>query len=227
MWYNSFGKVVIVIVLSIILLAVVAFSLSVFVQYRALDTTNQNSNTATTPVINYLTPDADDDPVLGKTTARVEIITFEDFQCPFCKEAEPILYAIYQRYPNDIRIVFRDFPLYTIHDQAIAAAQAGECADEQGKFWVWHDLAFINQADLPDAPAVFSDWAEQAGMDVADFATCVEVERYKSEVQKDLNEGFLAGVAVTPTFFVNGQKFEGVLSEEQWIEIIEAAILAS
>src|SRR3989338_5171056 len=136
MWYNSFGKVVTVIVLCIVLLAAIAFGLLVFAQYRNIDTVNQTTNT-TTPVLNYLTPDADDYPYLGTLTAAVEIIAFEDFQCPFCKEAEPILYAIYQRYPNDVRIVFRDFPLYTIHAQAIAAAQAGECADEQGKFWVW------------------------------------------------------------------------------------------
>ena len=123
--------------------------------------------------------------------------------------------------------MFRDFPLYTIHPQSIAASQAGECADEQGKFWPWHDLVFLNQAKLAQAPAIFSVWAEQADMNVSDFAQCVTEERYANEVQKDLNEGFLAGVSVTPTFFVNGQKYEGVLSEDQWIELIEAVILQS
>lgn len=228
MWYNSFGKVVTVLVLSIVLLAGAALGLLVFAQYRNL---NSNTNSTITnknqAVLNYVIPDADDDPYLGQIDAPVEIIAFEDFQCPFCQEAEPILYSIYQQYPNDIKIVYRDFPLYTIHAQAIATAQAGECADEQGKFWVWHDLAFIHQADLADAPAVFSDWAEEAGLDVADFEQCVTEERYAAEVQKDLNEGFLAGVSATPTWFVNGQKIEGVLSEDQWIELIETAILQS
>lgn len=226
MWYNSFGKVVTVIVLFIILLGVIAFGLLMFSQYRTIATnTNTSLPNSNSVVLNYLTPEADDDPYLGSNTAAVEIIAFEDFQCPFCKQAQPILQSILQRYPKDIKLVFRDFPLYTIHPQSIAAAQAGECADEQGKFWPWHDLVFQNQTDLVRAPAVFSDWAEQAGIDVVDFEQCVAQERYANEVQTDLNEGFLAGVSVTPTWFVNGQKYEGVLSEDQWIELIEAVIL--
>lgn len=231
MWYNSFGKVVVVIVLCFVLLLGVAFGLLVFSQYYNLnDNTNATINTTLTNQttnlsISYVAPDADDDPYLGHVDAPVEIIAFEDFQCPFCQAAEPILAAVYQQYPNDIKVVYRDFPLYTIHDQAIAAAQAGECADEQGKFWAWHDEAFLNQSALATAPAVFSTWAETAGLDVTAFATCVAEERYAAEVQKDLDEGFLAGVSATPTFFVNGQRVLGIQSESQWIELIEAALL--
>lgn len=231
MWYNSFGKVVAVILLLFVLLAGIAFGLMVFAQYRTVDTTNSAVTNVTTntvqPTVQYTAPDADDDPYLGLVDAPVEIIAFEDFQCPFCQQAEPILYNVYQQYPQQVKVVYRDFPLYTIHDQSIAAAQAGECADEQGQFWAWHDLAFINQSDLPLAPAVFSTWAEQAGLDVAAFDACVQAERYASEVQKDLDEGFLAGVSATPTFFINGQRVRGVVTEQQWIDLIEAAILAS
>lgn len=231
MWYNSFGKVVVVIVLCFVLLLGVAFGLLVFSQYYNLnDNTNATINTTLTNQttnlsISYVAPDADDDPYLGHVDAPVEIIAFEDFQCPFCQAAEPILEAVYQQYPNDIKVVYRDFPLYTIHDQAIAAAQAGECADEQGKFWAWHDEAFLNQSALATAPAVFSTWAETAGLDVTAFAACVVEERYAAEVQKDLDEGFLAGVSATPTFFINGQRVLGIQSESQWIELIEAALL--
>lgn len=230
MWYNSFGKVVLVIVLCFILLLGAAFGLLVFSQYYNLnDSTTTTTNTALTNQttnlgISYVAPDADDDPYLGHVDAPVEIIAFEDFQCPFCQASEPILVAVYQQYPNDIKVVYRDFPLYTIHDQAIAAAQAGECADEQGKFWAWHDEAFLNQSALATAPAVFSTWAETAGLDVTAFAACVAEERYAAEVQKDLDEGFLAGVSATPTFFINGQRVLGIQSESQWIELIEAAL---
>ncbi|MBI4407610.1 MAG: DsbA family protein [Candidatus Kerfeldbacteria bacterium] len=230
MWYNSFGKVVLVIVLCFVLLLGVAFGLLVFSQYYDLNTTNTlpvqtgNTTNANQASLGYVAPDADDDPYLGHVDAAVEIIAFEDFQCPFCKTAEPILEDVYRLYPNDVKVVYRDFPLYTIHDQAVAAAQAGECADEQGKFWAWHDEAFANQSALAAAPAVFSVWAETAGLDVTTFEACVVAERYADEVQKDLNEGFLAGVSATPTFFINGQRVLGIQSEAEWIELIEAAL---
>ena len=231
MWYNSFGKVLLVIGLCFVLLLGAAFGLLVFTQYYNLNNTNTNTtntvlgNQNTNQVsLNYTVPDADDDPYLGHADAPVEIIIFGDFQCPFCKAAEPILEAVYLLYPNDVKVVYRDFPLYTIHDQAVAAAQAGECADEQGKFWAWHDEALANQSALAAGPTIFSTWAETAGLDVATFEACVVAERYAAEVQTDINEGFLAGVNATPTFFINGERVLGIQSEAQWIELIEAAL---
>ncbi|MFA6475106.1 MAG: thioredoxin domain-containing protein [Patescibacteria group bacterium] len=225
MWYHSFGKVLALVILVFILLTGLLFGLLVFAQYRNLQKpVTQNTNTITNNNL-YVAPDADDDPSLGSPAAKVTIIAFEDFQCPFCKEAEAALTTTLNKYSNDIYFVYRDFPLYTIHLQGRAAAQAGECADEQGQFWVWHDIAYANQSALTQAPLIFSTWAQQAGLDVTKFNTCITNDTYKNEVQKDIDEGFLAGVSATPTWFVNGKKYEGVLTEQQWSDIIEAAII--
>jgi protein-disulfide isomerase len=231
MWYNSFGKVLGLVLLVFFLLAALAFGLLFYGQYHNL-TTPENANTNTSNINTRLsvntstlvTPDADDDPYLGPVDAPVEIIAFEDFQCPYCEAEEPILKELLAKYPNDIKFVYRDFPLYTIHDYAISAAQAGECADAQGKFWAWHDQAYANQSALAAAPAVYSIWAQTAGLDLTAFETCVEQELYAGEVQKDQDEGILAGVNATPTFFVNGEKIEGTISLSDWETIVKAAL---
>lgn len=234
MWYNSFGKVLGLVILIFALLAGLAFGLIFYGQYRQINdpVSNTNFSTNTATVINnnltntstLVTPDADDDPFLGPADAPVEIIAFEDFQCPYCERAAPIIMDVLAQYPNDVKFVYRDFPLYTIHDKAIEAARAAECADAQGKFWAWHDEAYENQSALNAAPEIFSIWAEDAGLDVTTYEACVEANTYATEVQKDQDEGLLAGVRATPTFFVNGYKVEGVLAEEQWKEIIDAAL---
>ncbi len=231
MWYNSFGKVLGLVLLVFVLLAGLAFGLLFYGQYRQLYNSNTNTNTTNT-VINsqitntnsVVTPDADDDPYLGPEDAPVEIIAFEDFQCPFCERAEPIILSVLEQYPDEVKFVYRDFPLYTIHNKAIAAARAGECADAQGMFWEWHDQAYANQSALSAAPSIFSVWAESAGLDLTEFNDCVAADTYANEVQKDQDEGLLAGVGATPTFFINGYKIEGVLSEAQWKELIDAAL---
>lgn len=229
-WYKSFWKVVLVTLGGLLLLFLVWFGV-LFLQ--AFKTVTQPASTTTTAATNSLTTtssiaqtlaqDVDDDPSLGPEIATVVIIAFEDFQCPFCQAGEPIIMEVLQQYPDDVRFVYRDFPLYTIHKQATAAAQAAECADEQGKFWEWHDLAFANQVQLP-VSGIFSQWAEQAGLDVAEFDICVAEDRYQSEVQQDIDEGVLIGVEATPTYFVNGQKVTGVLSRQAWIEVIETLL---
>lgn len=232
MWYNSFGKVLGLVVLVFVLLAGLAFGLLFYGQYRQLNNPTNSNVTNTGTVINsnltnttsLETPDADDDPFLGPVDAPVEIIGFEDFQCPYCARAEPIIMEVLAQYPNDVKFVYRDFPLHTIHDQAIAAAQAGECADAQGLFWPWHDEAYENQSALNAAPAIFSVWAETAGLDVDEFDDCVAAGTYATEVQKDQDEGLLAGVQATPTFFINGYKIEGVLNVDQWKELVDAAL---
>jgi len=219
---HSFFKTITVIITIFLGLGLVLFGFNVYVQYRAHLTTNQNANVANNnPQLNYVAPEVDDDPSRGLKTAPVTIIAFEDFQCPYCQTAEPIIQSILQQYPTKVRFVYRDFPLYTIHPQATAAAQAGECADEQGKFWQWHDLAFAHQSDIATAN-VFSAWATAAGLNSAQFNACVTAERYKTEVQKDQDDGFLAGVDATPTWFINGTKIKGVPTEQQWKDLIDA-----
>lgn len=181
--------------------------------------TNMNIN----PVAFNFTPDADDDPYIGTPGAPVQIIAFEDFQCPYCLAAVPIIKQVVENNFENVQFVYRDFPLYTIHAQARPAAEAAECADDQDQFWAFHDLIFENQSQLATA-GFFTDLAEQVGLDMAVFEQCVGEQRHAQEVQRDLDEGLLAGVSATPTFIINGTKYQGVLSEAQFQEVIDSEL---
>src|SRR3989338_10732545 len=153
---------------------------------------------------------ADDDPVKGDPNSPVEIIEFSDFQCPFCSRwYSDALPQIQKEYidTGKVKLVYRDFPLSSIHPQATPAAEAAECAKEQGKFWEFHDKIFQNQAAMNDAS--YKQWAQELGLNTQQFNDCVDKRKYQSEVTKDYQDGQAAGVTGTPSFFVNGINIRG------------------
>lgn len=159
---------------------------------------------------------ADDDPFLGSAKAKVSVIEFSDFQCPFCRRFwKETLPQIKKEYidTGKIKFVYRDFPL-SFHAGAQAAAEGAECAEEQGKFWEMHDKIFQGQ-DLKGQGTVdfnISDvkkWAAATGVDTAKFNQCLDSGKYSSEVAKDQSDGLAAGVEGTPTIFVNGKPIVG------------------
>jgi protein-disulfide isomerase len=161
-----------------------------------------------------------DDPVLGDPDAPITIIEFADFQCPFCirhfQETYPQLIA---QYGDQIRFVFKNFPLRTLHPDAQSAAEAGECANEQGKFWEYHDLLFGGTLGL--GQAAYEGYAEQLGLDVAALTACIEEGRYAEAVDRDYALGQQIGVSATPTFFVNGIALEGAYPFDTFAAVID------
>lgn len=160
-----------------------------------------------------------DDPALGPTDAVVTIVEFADFQCSFSQTAFPVVKDILAEYGKKVRFQFRDFPLTELHPDAERAAEAGACANDQGKFWQLHDLMYINQASLTQADIVNA--AVQARVDTATLELCMGTGKYASEVKDDFDDGVAAGVTGTPTWFVNGWRIEGVQSLETWKKIID------
>jgi len=152
---------------------------------------------------------ADDDPVLGNASAPVTLVEFGDFQCPFCKkfhdEARKEILNTYVE-TGKVKIVYRDFPLENIHPAARPAAEAAECADEQGKFWPYHDALYTRQDELAKGTMDYVALARELGMDKAAFEKCVKDEKYKDEVTKDYDDGVKVGVDGTPALFINGVK---------------------
>ncbi|MBI2050595.1 MAG: DsbA family protein [Parcubacteria group bacterium] len=159
-----------------------------------------------------------DDPSLGPANAKVTIVEFGDFECPFCKQSFPIIRTLAQEFKDDVRLVYRDFPLETIHPKARFAAAAGYCAEEQGLFWALHDKLFQNQEDL--SQAAIMGYANQIGADSAAFAACVSSQAAQDEVNKDIADGQAAGVLGTPTWFINGIRVAGVIPEDVFRQII-------
>ena len=169
-------------------------------------------------------PSVDDDPMRGSPDAKVTIIEFSDFQCPFCgkfwKETYPQLMKEYVE-TGKAKFVFRDYPL-EFHPEAQKAAEASECAHEQGKFWEYHDKIFENQQSLSVANE--KQWAKDLGLDSAKFDNCLDSGKYAEEVKKDAAEGSAAGVSGTPGFFVNNQIISGAVPFEVFKQAIEAEL---
>ncbi len=161
----------------------------------------------------------DDDPSLGPVDAKVTIIEFSDFQCPACKAAEPLIKNILAAYGDRVRFVYRDFPLPQIHEFAIVAAEAGECADEQGKFWEYHDLLFEKQPKL-DLQSL-ENYARDLGLNSSKFNQCLETGKYKSEVLADQSAGASIGLRGTPSFVVNDKIYGGIIPYDQFAALIE------
>ncbi|MBI1972139.1 MAG: DsbA family protein [Candidatus Aenigmarchaeota archaeon] len=171
--------------------------------------------TTTTTIQQRASISVDDDPSLGDTNAPVTIVEFSDFQCPFCRatyrDVLPDLKANYVS-TGKVNFVYRDFPLpASLHPAAFIAAEAGQCANEQGKFWEMHDKIFDEQNKQGQGTVAFSadnlkSWAAEIGLDTSSFNSCLDLEKYASEVQKDLSDGEKAGVQGTPTFFIGNAK---------------------
>jgi len=165
----------------------------------------------------------DDDPAWGPEDAPVTIIEFSDFQCPFCSRFFVQTYPqIKQEYEGQVRFVYRDFPLTSIHENAQKAGEAAECADEQGKFWDYHDTLFNNNSALDDAS--LKSYASQVGLDTATFNQCLDSGKYTEEVQKDYQEGISYGVTGTPAFFINGVTVIGAQPYANFKAAIDAAL---
>jgi len=152
----------------------------------------------------------DDDPMRGNPDASITIIEFSDFQCPFCakfhKETLPLLEKNYIS-TGKVNFVYRDFPITSIHPNAVPAALASECADDQGKFWEIHDMIFENQRiwqglQPSQSTNLFKEYAVEIGLNVDEFNSCVDSGKYLNEIQNDLNDGRVYGVTGTPGFFV-------------------------
>lgn len=155
-------------------------------------------------------------PYLGNKNAKVVMVDFSDFECPFCKKYFDETYAqIKKDYIDTGKIVYyyRHFPL-SFHPAAKPAAIASECANEQGKFWEFHDLVFKEQAKItgqtPEGTTqALKAFAASLNLNASQFGSCLSSEKYKDNVEKDTKEGEAAGVNGTPTFFVNGMSLVG------------------
>jgi protein-disulfide isomerase len=156
----------------------------------------------------------DDDPVKGNPNAPITIIEFSDFQCPFCKRFhETTLPMLEKNYisTGKVKFVYRDFPITNIHPNAVPTALASECADDQGKFWEYHDKIFVNQKswqdlEIADSVNVLKQYAIELGLDMGEFNQCLETGKYLDEIQNDLQDGRDYGVTGTPGFFIGNEK---------------------
>ena len=142
-------------------------------------------------------------PTKGPADAPVTIVEFSDYQCPFCSRTEPLVHEALAAYPQQARLVFKQFPLVSIHPQAMPAALAATAAGKQGKFWEMHEMLFANQRAL--APEQIREYARKLNLDLAKFDADLASAEVKAAVQEDMALAQRVGVRGTPTIFVNGK----------------------
>jgi protein-disulfide isomerase len=161
------------------------------------------------------------DHITGKKNAPVTLLEYGDFECPYCGQAYPIVERIREIEGDDLRFVFRHFPLTQIHPHALPAALAAEAAGKQKKFWEMHHLFFENQNALEDGDLVA--YAEELGLDLGQFVRDMQAPDVRQKVREDFLSGIRSGVNGTPTFFINGFRFDGSFEQEYLLAAIEEA----
>jgi protein-disulfide isomerase len=162
-------------------------------------------------------------PAQGPASAPIELVEFSDFQCPFCYRAHPTVKQVLSTYGNKIRFVYRNYPLPN-HPNARPAAEAAQCANEQGQFWAYHDRLFADQTKLGDADLKAS--AAALGLDPGKFNACVDSHKYKDRIDADVQAGNEAGVNGTPAFFINGRMLSGAQPYDEFKRLIDEELAA-
>jgi len=154
----------------------------------------------------------------GPANAPIELIEFSDFQCPYCLRANPTVTQVLSTYGDRIRFVYRNYPLAS-HPNARPAAEAAQCAAEQGQFWPYHDRLFADQSKLADEDLKQS--AAALGLDATRFNACFDSHKYKARVEADMQAGNDAGVNGTPAFFINGRMLSGAQPFDEFKRVID------
>ncbi len=166
--------------------------------------------------------DAGGAPSEGPASAKVVVVEFGDFECPYCGEEEPIVTEMLSDYAGQIRFVFEEFPLSSIHPYAELAAEAALAANAQGRFWPYHDMLYANQTAL--ARSDLDRYASMLGLDLTQFDAALDDHTFQGAVAADVAYGERLNVTGTPTFFVNGVRVVGAVPYSELQSVINAAI---
>lgn len=159
----------------------------------------------------------------GNMNSALELVEYGDYECPYCGRAYPIIKSIQQKLGADLKFVFRNFPLSKSHPHAFTAAVATEAAGQQGKFWEMHDILFENQRSLEDESII--RFAQFIGLDMKRFAHDIQQKAHVDKVQNDFESGMRSGVNRTPTFFINGNKYDGDWEGEALLQYLERLLM--
>jgi len=158
----------------------------------------------------------------GNPDAPVTIVEFADFQCPYCGAVQPTLKQVMEKYQGKVQLGYRDFPLRQVHAQAQQAAEAAGCAADQGKFWEYHDLLFANQDRLD--PSGLRDQARKVGLNMGQFAACVDSAKFRGQIENDLQAGLISGAGGSPAFYINGKILLGAQPVSEFEKIIDSEL---
>ncbi len=217
--HKWWGKILIVLIF-LVLVFVVAFSLYVWEVKKRLDNSrSDNFDLSAVMAGQKYEIDTKTSYWIGAANPKVTIIEFADFACPYCKNSFSSIRALSLSYKDNVRFVFKDYPL---HDESPLLAMAGRCAGEQGLFWPMHDKLFMNQG-VTTANEI-NALANRIGADLNRFSSCLKNNKYLSAIQKDYTEGQNLSLRGTPTWFINGYKVEGEIPSDMLEALIKELV---
>ena len=162
----------------------------------------------------------DKDHVRGKKNAPIELVEYGDYECPYCREAYYYVKELQKVLGDELKLIFRNFPIYNVHPHALHAATAAEAAGDYGKFWEMHDMLYENQNHLKDEDLI--GYAREIGLDSQTFESHFSDSKYAGKIDGDIESGLRSGVSGTPSFFINGLKYHGDYSKEGLLEYIQS-----
>jgi protein-disulfide isomerase len=158
----------------------------------------------------------------GEADAVVTLVEYGDYECPYCGEAYPVVKAIQQRFGNDVRFIFRNFPIAQLHPHALVAAMTAEFAGAHGQFWAVHDALFEQQASL--GLPLFEQVIADCGLSPERLRDAIDKVEFADRIRDDFNGGVRSGVNGTPSFFINGRRYDGPPEERAMGDALETAI---
>ena len=225
-WHHKWWGVAIIIIATLILIIVAAVGIYIINEYTRIQRGNpakfmEEQRESYLAAVNRYSPNTH-----GPKNAPVTIIEFSDFSCPFCQSSYAGLKAIREKYPEQVHIVYRDFPL---HNNSIFLAISARCAGEQGKFWEMHDTFFENQekfnSDLEEVKAVMPSVAAALELDVASFNYCLTSQKQFAQIEQDFNDANYLKIEGTPTWFINNTtRITGSISSEKMEELVSGLL---
>lgn len=226
-WYQKFWGIFLIIIGFIILSTIVAASFYVAKEVKNIRASQVSDfELAEIQKITAAIDGRGENYSLGPVDAKVKIIVFSDYACPYCQQAAPLMQNLTKKYGDKIRLTFRDYPL---HDNSIDLALAGNCAGAQGKFWEMNDLLFKNQDDIGatqgDAlKTKLKALAATLNLDIENFQKCLQEKTYLYRLNDDFADAELLGLSGTPTWFINRYKITGFYPEENFTNLIDGLL---
>lgn len=234
-WHKTPGGIIFLSLISIVLIAAILFGLMVVyytwtLKYgdaeKLVKQFSSQKFTNAAAVLDYKpstvkqdvkTLIRDHNPAKGTATAPVTIIAFVDFQCPFSHEGYSLFRQIENQYQSAVQIIFKHFPVESLHPQTNDVSLASTCAQEQNKFWEYYDLIFTNKQT--DEVSLLN-YASQTGMNTIQFQQCLTNKKYQTQIDQDIQDGLMLQLRGTPTYFINQVKIEGVVDKQIWDEVM-------
>ncbi len=190
----------------------------------------QSNSSGSTTATGKLDPVTASDHLRDNADAPVVMVEYGDYQCPACGTYEKVVEQLSSDFGDQLAVVFRNYPLKTIHANAEAAARAAEAADKQGAFWAYHDLLYDRQNDwsqLPNTKSTFEGYAQELGLDVEQFKSDLDSQAVKDKIASDVASGDRVSLSGTPTFFLNGEAIKNPGSLEEFSALIKAKLPAT